>query len=128
MTFPIGEGGITEGPGPVDEGEDPGVAIKEAAEGQERGEPISRTSKKGPKITFSPRTDLSDIAWVDGSSIVINSAHPSYKKASSSNSSKHLYSMFAIANAIQKFINTNSDTGEVDVLFIDRMITAWGSR
>lgn len=127
VTFPDGKGHGGGDLGIPDEGEDPGKALHEQNKSKEKAKPISRKAKKGPKITFSPRSDREDIAWIEGNSVVINISHPSYKKSSRSNFSKYLFDMFAIANAIQKFINSNHDKEESDFMFIDRMMTAWGS-
>jgi hypothetical protein len=98
-------------------------------ENQEKGtiaaQPISRTSRRGPKIAFNEAPSRSDLAWVDGINVVINSGHPAYLKVRANSVAKRLHCIFAIANAIQKFMSS-SETEEVT--FTDRMMAAWGRK
>ncbi|MBI4283854.1 MAG: hypothetical protein HY663_05230 [Chloroflexi bacterium] len=126
-TSPVGEGSRGEGPGPVDAGAEPGQAPVEDPEKPTMGaEPISRSAKRGPRITFKAAPDRPELAWVEGSSIVINRDHPAYKRVRSNSQARRLYSLFAIASAVQKFVG--SEHKAPDMAFIDRMMTAWGNR
>jgi hypothetical protein len=126
ITFPIGEGEAGEGEGPLDVGQGPGQALVENEEkGTIPAKPISRTSRRGPKIAFNEAPSRSDLSWVDGNNVVINSGHPAYLKVSANSVAKRLHCIFAIANAIQKFIS-GSETEEVT--FTDRMMAAWGRK
>jgi len=126
ITFPIGEGEAGEGEGPLDVGQGPGQALVENEEkGTIPAQPISRTSRRGPKIAFNEAPSRSDLAWVDGNNVVINSGHPAYLKVSATSTAKRLHCIFAIANAIQKFMSS-SETEEVT--FTDRMMAAWGRK
>lgn len=130
ITFPIGEIGSTHGkPGPVDVGNQPGEAtVSDSEDGKIRAQPISRTGKRGPKINFSARKDRVDMSWIDGNNVIINSEHPSFIKTRSNSSTRRLYCLFAIASAVQKFIsNTDEQSGLTEeLMFIDRMMAAWG--
>ena len=80
LTFPIGEGESQGGEAPLDVGDGPGEALVEnSEEGDIRAKPISRTSRRGPKISLSESPERIDLAWVDGNNIVINSGHPAIK-------------------------------------------------
>lgn len=126
-TFPFGNGLSGKGLGPLDVGEQPGEALVENDKGGTKpAKAISRTARRGPKISFTPRPDRVDLAWIDGSSVVINSAHPSYTKARSNSLARRLHSLFAIANAVQKFMESTESAQ--DQAFMDRMMAAWGRK
>jgi hypothetical protein len=126
-TFPVGEGEGGEGPGPVDIGEQPGEAlIEDRDRGTHTARPVSRVGRRGPKIAFVEAQDKLELAWVDGNNIVINSGHPSYIKVRSDIAARRLHNLFAIANAIQKFLT--SEAVSQDLAFVDRMMRAWGNK
>jgi len=125
-TFPSGEGTKREGPGPVDIGDQAGQALVDDPQGTESAKPISRTARRGPKISFIEAPDRVDLAWVDGNNIVINSGHPAYIKIRSDAAARRIHDLFSIASAVQRFINSQSDSS--DLMFTDRMMTAWGKK
>lgn len=126
-TFPIGEGEAGEGLGPVDVGEQPGQALVEDNKaGIEPAKPISRVGRRGPKISFTEAPDKVDLAWVDGNNIVINSSHPSYVKVHSDTMARRLHNLFAVGNAVQRFVASGGDFQ--DLMFTDRMMAAWGKK
>ena len=126
VTFAIGEGESQGGEAPLDVGDGPGEAlIENPTEGRIRAKPISRTGRRGPKIAFSESPDRVDLAWVDGNNIVINSGHPAYKKVISNTTANRLHCIYAIANAVQKFLFSGQTE---DLMFSDRMISAWGKK
>ena len=126
-TFPVGQGEAGEGPGPVDVGEQPGEALLEDQErGTQRATPVSRTGRRGPKITFYDAPGRVDLAWIDGNNVVINTGHPSYTKVRSDNTARRLHNLFAVAGAVQRFLASEGD-GQ-DLMFTDRMMTAWGMK
>ena len=126
-TFPEGEGTRSPNPGLPEPGDKPGTAlIANKEDGQQRANPISRRGRRGPRISFESRLDRIDLAWVDGNTVVINSGHPSYKKADSSATARRIHSIFAIASAIQRFV-AGPDASD-DLLFVDRMLSAWGEK
>jgi len=127
VTFPVGEGSAGQGPGPVDVGGEPGEALVEDRDsGTKPAKPISRTARRGPKIAFAERPDQVDLAWVEGSNVVINSGHPSRPKARSDGRSRTLHDLFAIGSAIQRFRASGDEPA--DLMFIDRMMAAWGKK
>lgn len=127
VTFPDAEGEKGKGSGQFDEGEQPGqVLIEDKKNGIEYAKPISRVSRRGPKITFVEVLDRNDLAWVDGNNVVINSGHPSYVKVRSDATARRLQNLFAIASAVQRFMATKSEIKEL--MFIDKMMAVWGKK
>lgn len=127
ITFPEGEGKGSSEPGPLGPGEEPGTTLVENQDsGQERASPITRRGRRGPRIAFETRPDRSELAWVDGNTVVINSGHPSYRRAETNSTARRIHSIFAIACAIQRFIST--EDSEPDLTFVDRMMATWGGR
>jgi hypothetical protein len=127
VTFPIGEGEAGERLGVVDIGEQPGQALVEDKKtGTEPAKPISRVSRRGPKITFIEAPEREDLAWVDGNNVAINSGHPSYVKVRSDATARRLHNLFSIASAVQRFMATESKVKEL--MFIDKMMAAWGKK
>ena len=126
LTLPFGEGESQGGEGPLDVGDGPGRALVENTEdGTLRAKPISRTGRRGPKIAFSEAPDKTDLAWVDGNNIVINSAHPAYKRVASNATASRLHCIYAVASAIQRFLYAGRTE---DLMFLDKMMSAWGSK
>jgi len=126
-TFPSGTGIKGNGLGVVDAGEENGVAlIKDEKEGTVRAKPISRTTKRGPKISFAKAPNRVELAWVEGNTITINSGHPCYKKAQSRTLGKRLHNFYAIATTVQRFLGKTNDDPEL--MFIDRMMAVWGQK
>lgn len=127
-TFPAGDGVIKRpGPGFPDEGEHPGRTLQENKQnGQDKAKPISRTAKRGPKIAFKEMSNRVDLAWVEGSNIVINSGHAAFYKCKTDGVSKKFHCLFSIASAIQRFISAESE--KPDLMFVDRMMAAWGKK
>jgi hypothetical protein len=125
-TFPIGEGAGRGDLAPLDIGDEPGQTLIEDQEsGTEKAEPISRTARRGPKIKFVSAPDRVDLAWVDGNYVVINTEHPSYTKTRSDSLAKKIHCLFAIGSAIQRFVAADNPK---DLMFIDRLMAAWGKK
>ncbi len=129
ITFPSGGAGSGNSPSIIDVGDQPGEALIEVDKLEStKAKPISRTGRSGPKISFSSRPDKIDMAWVDGNNVIINSGHSSYIKVASNNLARMNYSLFAIANAIQRFINFSNERGNIDLMLVDRVMAAWGEK
>lgn len=126
LTFPVGNGAKGEGPGPVDVGDEPGEALLRKQEGEKRAAPIGRRAPRGPKISFADAPDRTDLAWVEGSNVVINTAHPCYVRVRGNGKARRLHSLFAIGGAVQRFLA--EEGGIPDLMFVDRMMGAWGNR
>ena len=126
ITFPFGKGQRGE-KGIMDGGEKPGQFFEEDKKnGTQPAKPISRVSRRGPKITFVEAPDRKDLAWVEGNNIAINCGHPSYIRVRYNSIAKRIQNLFAIASAIQRFIANERDDGKL--MFIDRMMAAWGEK
>ncbi len=126
ITYPEGSGAGRGHAGPLDIGNDDGKALVSQTAGTKKVEPISRAAKRGPKIIFVSAPDRVELAWVDGNNIVINSGHVSYRKVRSNTAARRILSLFAIGNAVMRFLS-QSDT-PTDFLFVDRLMAAWGTK
>jgi len=126
LTLPFGEGESQGGEGPLDVGDEPGEAlIADPEGGRTKATPISRTGRRGPKVSFSEAPDTRDLAWVDGNNIVVNSGHPAYKKVMANATANRLHCIYAIATAIQRFLYSGETE---DLMFLDKMMSAWGRK
>jgi hypothetical protein len=127
ITFPDGKGEKGKGLGYYDGGEQPGTALSEDKKnGNQAAKPISRVSRRGPKITFIEATDRKDLAWVEGNNIAINCGHPSYIRVRYNSTARRIQNLFAIASAVQRFIANEVD--DEKLMFIDKMMAAWGEK
>ena len=127
ITFPVGEGEGGEGPGPVGEGDEPGEALVEDQEtGAVRAKPISRTARRGPRVSFAEAADRVELAWIEGNNVVINSGHPAYTRVSSDGTAKRVHCLFAIGAAVQRSLASGDE--QQDAAFVDRMMAAWGKK
>ena len=126
-TFPVGSGEAGEGLAILDVGDQPGTTLVEDKEHPTTiATPISRVARRGPKIEISNQPDRQDLAWVEGSTIYINTGHPSYLKSRSNIMARKIHSLFALANAIQRFLSSGADTP--DLTFTDRLMASWGKK
>jgi hypothetical protein len=127
VTFPLESGVKGVGPGPVNAGDEEGLAlVEEQKDGTIKAKPISRRGKRGPRITFAEAPRRVELAWVEGNSVVLNSGHPCYKKIQGRSSVRRLHNFYGIAVAIQRFLG--EDEKNPDLNFIDRMMAAWGKK
>ncbi len=110
---------------PLTPGNKEGEAIAE--DGKQKAAPISRKTKTGPQIGFSSRPDQTELAWIEGNQIIINSGHSAYKKANTNPASRTLHNLFSIAGAIQKLILADENR-KLDFMFVDKMMLAWGNK
>ena len=125
-TLPIGAGAGGGDAGPPDIGDDPGTALMEDRQaGSVKAKPISRTARRGPKVGFAAAPDRTEVGWVDGNCVYINSAHPAYTKSQSNSRTKRIHCLYAIGTAIQRFLATGD--GDYDHMFIDRLMAGWGA-
>jgi len=112
--------------GPLDSHERTGLAQigeqEEVVPAGQRGGTVRRV----PKIAFAEVPDRVDLAWIEGNTVVLNTGHPSYTRAHSNAMARRLQSMLSIGSAIQRFLG--SDSGIPDMMFVDRVMEAWGKR
>ena len=64
-----------------------------------------------------------ETAWLDSSTIVINSGHNAYRQRISHDQAKLTYCMFAIGVALDKAGLVDQVDG---ISYVDRLIGAWG--
>ena len=125
-SLPIGEGARGVGPGVADTGPNPGEVLQAISDGGIIAQPISRSTKRGPKIGFKEDKNKFELSWVEGSNIIINVGHPIYEKAKTYKKEFLLY-LFSIACAIQR--HKNEDESEIpDFYLIDRVMNALGKK
>lgn len=125
-TFPEGIGNKGGSDGANDLGEENGSSLQQQDDGRIKASPISRTAKRGPKITFSNSPERIELAWVEGNVVVINSGHPCYIRVKTNSVGKKLHNFYAIATTVQRFIGSSGD--QEDSMFIDKMMAAWGNK
>ena len=125
-TFPEGEGTRGEGLGVVDVGDQPGEALLPAEQvGSQRADPISRSSRGGPKISFKSVQERQELGWVEGNTVVINTGHPAYKRVEKNQAARLLHSLLAIGTAIQR--HSSNQSTPPDLMFVDRLLASWGA-
>ena len=93
----------------------------------EQGQTITKRQRsrrnQGPQVTFEDHPGRHEISWLDGGTVVINSALPTYMNRVKQNEARVTYCIFAIASALQKA----GVAGELDdPSYLDRFITVWG--
>jgi len=125
-SFPIGIGNKGNTNGIPDIGIEPGSTIVQDAHGNHKASTISRSSKQGPKISFVNVSDKLELAWVEGNTIFINNGHPVNNKIKDNYKDKRIFYLVAIGCAIQRFLASQED--KADLLFIDRILSAWGNK
>ncbi|HUW82036.1 MAG TPA: ATP-binding protein [Phycisphaerae bacterium] len=127
-TYPLGDGQRGQGPARPDEGSAEGSALAVSNDGREQANPISRTSRGGPKIGFADDPAQARLAWVEGGKIIINSGHPAYRKVRSNDLARRVHNFFAIAEAIERVLPEDTVASDGDDRFVDRMMAAWGRK
>jgi len=124
VSIPFGNGKGGKQNGVPDVGNEPGESIVENPEGKLNVTPISRISKRGPKIAFVNAPEKVELAWVEGNLISINISHAVLKKIKGDYKEKRIFYLVAVGCAIQRFLVAQAE--EPDLIFIDRILAAWG--
>ena len=89
-----------------------------------RGRSQNAKRKRGPQVAFEDQPSRSEVSWVDGDVITINSGHTAYCNRISSDSARLTYCMFAIAIAIEKSgLVSGTDEGR----YVEEFMSAWGA-
>jgi len=90
--------------------------------GEERAaEKKVRSTRFGPKIQYADEPHRDDISWMDGETVLINTAHPTFKKAISKKVVEY-HNLFAVATAMLRDIPTATEKIQLLELFMSR----WG--
>ena len=93
-------------------------------DGQLQGRSRRAKRKRGPQVAFEDQPSRSEVSWVDGDVITINSGHSAYCNRVSSDSARITYCMFAIAIAIEKSgLVSGTDGGG----YVESFMSAWGA-
>lgn len=126
ITFPQGDGVGGHRNAPLDHGPDTqALAVGATSMKTSPVTPIARRSRQGPRITFANQPERVDIAWVEGDTVVINSAHAAYQRVRGTDLARRVFSVLAIGYAVHKFLESSGTAaGGTDVL--DRLMDAWG--
>jgi len=125
-TYPLGDGVGRGNDGPLGPGDESGTSLEEDRSGDKQSSAISRTARRGPKVGFAEAPDKVELAWVEGNRVMINASHPSYARARSDTTARRHHCLFAIGSAIQRYLAAPDDVNSL--LFVDRMMAAWGKR
>ena len=100
-----------------------GRSRQEDEQGQTRTRRQRSRRNQGPQVTFEDHPGRHEVSWLDGGTVVINSALPTYSKRVKQNEAQVTYCIFAIGSALQKA----GVAGELhDASYLDRFITVWG--
>ena len=83
--------------------------------------PRSRRNQ-GPRVAFDEQPDRAETAWIDDSTIIINSGHGAYRKRDT-NDSRLTYCMFAMGVALDKADIAETADGSS---YVDKFVTIWG--
>ena len=83
-----------------------------------------RTRKsQGPRVAFEDHPDRNETAWLDASTVVINSGHRAYRNRTTHDQAKLTYCMFAIGVALDKAELVRAENSGS---YVDAFISAWG--
>ena len=82
----------------------------------------SRRSQ-GPRVAFEEHPGRGETAWLDSSTIVINSGHAAYRNRTTSDQARLTYCMFAMGVALDKAELGQSADG---ASYVDKFVTVWG--
>ena len=78
---------------------------------------------QGPRVAFEEHPGRGETAWLDSSTIVINSGHAAYRNRTTQDQARLTYCMFAIGVALDK-----ADLGQTadGSSYVDKFVTVWG--
>jgi hypothetical protein len=80
-----------------------------------------RNVKFGPAIHYVESADRGDISWMEGDSVLINTAHPTYKKAIEKKVAEY-HDLFAVALAMLREVPTAQEKLEL----LEKFMSEWG--
>lgn len=93
-------------------------------QGNEKAKRQKRKSRNdGPRVTFVDHSARAETAWLEASTIVINSGHHAYRQRISNDQARMTYCMFSIGVALDKELGDASD----GISYVDKVIAAWGA-
>jgi hypothetical protein len=104
-------------------------AIEKAVEriqGLEPGKELAaerrvRSTRFGPKIQYADEPDRDDISWMEGETVLINTAHPTFQKAVAKKVVEY-HNLFAVAIAMLRDIPTATEKLQL----LEQFMSRWG--
>ena len=78
---------------------------------------------QGLRVAFEEHPDRGETAWIDSSTVVINSGHAAYQQRINQDQARLTYCMFSIGIALDKAELVPASDG---VSYVDKFIAAWG--
>lgn len=78
---------------------------------------------QGPRVAFEEHPGRGETAWLDSSTIVINSGHAAYRNRTTNDQAKLTYCMFAMGVALDKAELGQTADG---ASYVDKFVTVWG--
>jgi hypothetical protein len=78
---------------------------------------------QGPRVAFEEHPSRGETAWIDASTIVINSGHAAYRIRTTNDQARLTYCIFAMGVALDKADLDGIDDG---TSYVDKFVTAWG--
>lgn len=97
--------------------------LEKDGQGKEKAKQQKRSRNEGPRVTFVDYPARAETAWLEASTIVINSGHHAYRQRISTDQARMTYCMFSIGVALDKQLGDVSD----GVSYVDKFISAWGT-
>jgi len=85
---------------------------------------VPRTIKVGPKLAWVDAPDRAEMSWVDGDTILINSAHPAYQKAEQRGLTEY-HNLTAIATSL--VILKGPESPDEVFELVNKFMTGWAS-
>lgn len=120
-TFPNGQGTRKGGEILPGEGPEDGQRLERQAGGEKKASPLSRRSRKGPRVGWVDVPDRKELGWLDQDMIYINQGHAAYKRAEKKY--RYYHDLVAVAAVIAKYANR---TGVEPIGLFDRFLSTWG--
>lgn len=95
-------------------------------QGLDTGEDVAasqkvRSTRFGPKIQYTDEPGRDDISWMDGETVMINTAHPTFQKAVSKKVVEY-HNLFAVATAMLRDIPTVTEKLQL----LEEFMRKWG--
>lgn len=78
---------------------------------------------QGPRVAFEEHPSRGETAWLDSSTIVINSGHAAYRNRTTNDQARLTYCMFAMGIALDKANLGQTTDGSS---YVDKFVTVWG--
>lgn len=78
---------------------------------------------QGPRVAFEEHPSRGETAWLDSSTIIINSGHAAYRNRTTNDQARLTYCMFAMGIALDKADLGRTADGSS---YVDKFVTVWG--